>query len=150
MLYVIAMAVETVVVKRAISSLRLSTWSLVLYNNALALGVSPLGTYLSTGHVLDSSGWATLVSSPSARYKVRDYVSAYRTATAYLRMHTSDCCCGVHAGGVGVCRGRVHLVLRLPRQGAAGADRQHGAPTERVCRRQRDSPLAACITLIYA
>jgi len=69
-LYVIAMAVETVVVKRAISSLRLSTWSLVLYNNALALGVSPLGTYLSTGHVLDSSGWATLVSSPSARYKV--------------------------------------------------------------------------------
>ena len=84
MLYVIAMAVETVVVKRAISSLRLSTWSLVLYNNALALGVSPLGTYLSTGHVLDSSGWATLVSSPSARYKVRDYVSADRTATAYI------------------------------------------------------------------
>jgi hypothetical protein len=70
-LYVIAMAVETVEVKRAISSLRLSTWSLVLYNNILALGVSPLGTWLTTGHVLDSGGWATLVASPSTQYKVR-------------------------------------------------------------------------------
>lgn len=69
-LYVAAMAAETVVVKRAIDTLQLSTWSLVLYNNTLALAVSPLGTWLSTGEVFDRAGWSALAASPSIQCKV--------------------------------------------------------------------------------
>ena len=51
------------------SSTDSNAWQ-VLYNNTLALAVSPLGTWLSTGEVFDRAGWSALAASPSIQCKV--------------------------------------------------------------------------------